>query len=178
MKTILAAALLAAAVFPASAGADGPAKHKNLPLTPVGMQIYQSQSDLRSRIGNNMQPLASYTAALIQQLYKLWPKTSPTSAKGLLIAVGVKPGRRSRFWVDAVEGSLPSEIIIRLQAGLERVKPLAVHNGPIAFALSFEISGQKVAHFPKIPAAWAAASEHLHKNYKFPDDLFNLIWKN
>lgn len=97
-------------------------------------------------------------------------------ARGLLIAVGVKPGKKVKVWCEAVEGEIPEMILRKLEAELEKIPTLDIKKGPIAFSLAGPLWNRTVKEFPKLPDAWMKACSSSGKDTTVPDGLFKIIW--
>jgi hypothetical protein len=99
------------------------------------------------------------------------------SARGVLVAVGMKAGRRVRVWCQAVEGDIPAPLLRTIEAKLAEVPSPDLKKGPAGFALEFALFGRTPSHFPEFPDRWRdAAASTRSKQLVPPDDLFRLIW--
>jgi hypothetical protein len=69
---------------------------------------------------------------------------------GILVAVGIKPGGRTRPWCEQVDGELPPDVWEALAETLdnagESVRPSVV--GPVAFALEWSLGAGPTGGFP------------------------------
>jgi hypothetical protein len=74
------------------------------------------------------------------------PRIDP---RGLLVAVAVRPGSKVRVWCETVGNSSGPEVLRKLEAGLTKVRPISVRNGPIAFALAGPQGGQAASGPPE-----------------------------
>jgi hypothetical protein len=135
------------------------------------IRLYLPDAEMKERVGD-VKPLVEYVKALQQEAEKFWASSDRPGAKGVLVAVGVKPGGTSRVWCDAVGGDIPVATLEKFRAALEKVKPPTVKNGPIAFALELGLRGEMPEEFPVIPQSWKASKEPL----LVPDGLFKVIW--
>jgi len=59
------------------------------------VRLYLPDSELHRRLGDDATPLADYIKVLVSTTTEFWKKSAEPEAKGLLIAVGIKPGKRS-----------------------------------------------------------------------------------
>lgn len=115
---------------------------------------------------------------------KLFEKTAPAAladtklqdACGVMIAVAVKPGKKSMVWCEAVDGSLSDDTLNKLKAELGNIPPLEVKDGPVAFMLKGALWNRKVKAFPEFPKAWAASIAASGKPFTTLDELFKIIW--
>ncbi len=140
------------------------------------LRLYVPNPDLPKRIGEDVEPLASYIKSLDEPIQRWLEKEKP-QAKGLLIAVGIKAGKKSRVWCQAVEGDIPAAALERLEKELGKVATIDLKKEPVAFGLEVILGGQKVEKFPEFPALWLdALKQSKVKVIVPPDELFKLIW--
>jgi hypothetical protein len=96
---------------------------------------------------------------------------------GVLIVVGVRPGRRVRIWCDPVGGNLPPDVwdpfVELLQGADETVRPTVT--GPVAFALEC-LLGAGPGEFPMGPMAWQQAASQQDGPLSVPDELFEIVF--
>jgi hypothetical protein len=140
------------------------------------IRLYLPDDALRQRLGNDAAPLAEYIKSLEKETAAYWDKAGKPKAKGLFIAVGVKPGKKARVWCEAVDGDIPAETITKLAERLDGVPALAVKQGPIAFAVEIKLWGQKPGKFPELPKAWRQAAKKSKQPLMIPDGLFQVVW--
>jgi tetratricopeptide (TPR) repeat protein len=140
------------------------------------LRLYVPVSEMPRRVGNDVEPFANYVKSLEDQIQR-WLKVDKPQAKGLLIAVGIKPGKKSRVWSQAVEGEIPAAALRRLEDGLSKVATIELKKEPVAFGLEILIGGRKVGQFPEFPTVWIdAAKQSGIKVISPPDELFKRIW--
>jgi hypothetical protein len=140
------------------------------------IRLYLPNDALKQRLGGDASPLADYIKSLQKETAAFWNKTEKPKAKGLFVAVGVKPGKKARVWCEAVDGEIPAETLTELDKKLAEVPPVAVKQGPIAFAVEIKLWGQKPEKFPKMPKAWSEAAKKSEKPLMIPDGLFKVVW--
>jgi hypothetical protein len=140
------------------------------------VRLYLPDETLRQRLGDNVSPLGEYIKLLQKETAAFCDKAEKPKAKGLLITVGVKPGKKARVWCDAVDGEVPAETLAQLEKKLEEVAPVAIKHGPIAFAVEIKLWGQKPEKFPEMPKAWKEAAKKSKEPLLIPDGLFKAIW--
>jgi tetratricopeptide (TPR) repeat protein len=139
------------------------------------LRLYVPIPDLSKRLGEDVEPLANYVKSLDEPLQRWLEKEKP-EAKGLLIAIGIKAGKKSRAWCESVEGDIPADALRRLEKELGKVPPVELKN-PFAFAMEVAIRGQTVKKFPEYPAVWLEALEKSKGKVIIPpDELFKVIW--
>jgi hypothetical protein len=131
---------------------------------------------LEKRLGEDVEPMANYVKSLDEPLQRWLEKEKP-QAKGLLIAIGIKAGKKSRAWCEGVEGDIPPDALRRLEKELGKMPTVELKKEPFAFAMEVALKGQKVKKFPEYPAVWLEALEKSKgKVIVPPDELFKVIW--
>jgi len=140
------------------------------------VRLYLPDSELHRRLGDDATPLADYIKVLVSTTTEFWKKSAEPEAKGLLIAVGIKPGKRSRIWCDAVNGKIPPGTLAELEKVLSEVPAIDVREGPMAFAIEIRLGTRAVKEFPMFPAAWSEAIKKSGDQFTIPDGLFKIIW--
>ena len=142
------------------------------------VRLYLPDEALVSRVGADVQPLADYIQAIQGQTNQYWATHSAGDAKGLLIAIGVKPNGDARACCDALDGDIDDKTLRAFEDQLASVKPLSVKNGPVAFAIEIALGGDSTITFPEMPTEWASAAKNADKPLMVPDELFAEIWPN
>ncbi len=182
----IAVAELARLEAAAGRGGPGPAVKPAgpKPATPeagvaklLGTILYVPTPQMEARFGADPQPIADYVNALKARANAVLAEAEPTTARGLLVAVGIKAGRRSKVWCQPVEGSMPAALVRTLERELGEVEAVALKAGPAGFGLQFGLNGKTPAEFPKFPGRWDdAAGAGRSKALIPPDDLFKILW--
>ena len=142
------------------------------------VRLYLPDTELDRRLGGDIESLARYIKALEKETAAFWSKSTQPTAKGMLIVVGIKPGKKSRVWCEAVEGEISADILRNLEKQLGAVSPPEVKEAPIAFAINTHFRGRKVKEFPVFPKVWVDAAKASVRELTIPDDLFKIIWPN
>src|SRR5262245_11474692 len=140
------------------------------------VRLYLPDAQMEERVGADVGPLADYMKALQREAATFWGASKRTAAKGVLAVVGVRPDGKVRAWCDAVGGDVPPDTLERFRLALERVQPVRVKNGPIAFALELGLWDQMPSEFPEMPEAWTAVFRNAKEPLLVPDGLFKVIW--
>jgi hypothetical protein len=169
MRAVTAACWLACLV-----GAGQAQEAKVVDLDSI--RLYLPEDALRQRLGEDASPLAAYIKSLQKETAAFWDKAGKPKAKGLFVAVGVKPGKKARVWCEAVDGEIPTETLTKLEEKLGEVPAVAVKQGPIAFAVEIKLWGQKPEKFPELPKAWREAGQKSKEPLMVPDGLFKVVW--
>ncbi len=139
------------------------------------VRLYLPDAQMEERVGD-VGPLVDYMKALQREAATFWGASKRTAAKGVLAVVGVRPDGKVRVWCDAVDGDVPPDILQGFRSALERVQPVRVKNGPVAFALELGLWDQMPSEFPVMPEAWNAAFRNAKEPLLIPDGLFKVIW--
>jgi hypothetical protein len=145
-------------------------------LPPFTVRLFQPNPILVARIGDSAAPLAEYIKALDARNTTFWKSAVSARPKGLLIAVGVKPGKVARVWCEPVEGTVPKDTLARLEEALASVPPLEVKGGPLAFALEVTLAEPGPRAFPELPLAWQKVSTEARSPLLVPDGIFAVLW--
>jgi hypothetical protein len=166
--------LVAACLFILAAASGQSPQKMVVELNSV--RLYLPDADLRERLGDDVSPLAAYIKVVEKETATFLGNAKQPNAKGLLIAVGVKPGKKAKVWCDAVDGQIPADTITSLQLKLSKLPTLAVKHGSIAFAIEMKLWGQKPDKFPEMPRAWREAAQKSKEPLLIPDGLFKILW--
>jgi hypothetical protein len=141
------------------------------------LRLYVPTSEMPKRVGDDVKPLVNYIRALQKSAEECLASVKPAAAKGLLIAVGIKPGKKARVWCEGVEGEMPAAVLRKLEQELGKVEAVPVKNGPVAFGMEVKLREQAVQRFPEFPAAWVEAARRSKTRVLVPpDELFKVIW--
>jgi tetratricopeptide (TPR) repeat protein len=139
--------------------------------------LYVPIPELETRFGSDPAPLGTYVNALKAKVNAILAESEPGSARGLLVAVGLKTKGRVKVWCEAVEGEIPAPLLRTLERELGEVPTVELKQGPAGFGLQFQLYGRKVEKFPETPARWNdAAVSSRSKKIIPPDDVFRIIW--
>ena len=139
--------------------------------------MYLPEAEVAARFGGDPRPREEYVAALKARLGALMEGSEPPSAKGLLVAVGLKAGRRAWVWCQAFDGEVPAPLLRTIEAELAEVPAPELARGPAGLALEVALFGRSPSGFPEAPDRWRdAAASGRSKRVVPPDDLFRLIW--
>jgi len=145
------------------------------PFVPSIFTLFQSQEEFISRLVD-VSSLKEYVQLFERTASSALADVPQGDACGFLIAVGIKPGKKTMVWCEAVEGSLPEETLKKLETVLGNIPPIEVKDGPVAFMLEGVLWGRTVNTFPKFPSAWSKALVASGRPFSSLDELFKIIW--
>lgn len=138
--------------------------------------LYLPDNLMVERMGNDVQPLVKYIKAVEKEIDRFWLTQPVPNAKGVLVAVGIKPGKKARAWCEAVEGTIPPGTLRNFEQSLSRVATIDVQKGPIAFALNVELNGKQPTKFPFVPKVWMDTAKNPKARGIVPDGPFKVLW--
>jgi hypothetical protein len=163
--------------------AGSPDRHRAASVGEVRVghiRLYQPDPVLATRLPNGVGELAAYINTLKSVANEYFGGlASEFGSLGMLVVVGIKPGRRVKFWCEQVEGDLPPavwDVFVELLEGAgEDVRPTVT--GPVAFAIEFLLGAGPQGGFPIGPAAWQqTAAEAGHGSLAVPDGIFETVF--
>lgn len=140
------------------------------------VRLFLPQSELQRRVGPDPTPLQQYIQRLLIEADAFWQAQPSAPAGGVLVAMGVGPGRESRSWCQAVSCEMPDPMLRALEEQLDSISPLIVQHGPIALAIELRLNGAQGFEFPPIPQTWIDSATQTGREVTMPDGLFQLIW--
>lgn len=134
---------------------------------------YQPEEVLRRRIANfeTWNRLINQVIETASDYWAAQPIGLPMSA---LLVVAVKPGEKSRFWMDCASGTIDTVLVRRLLTQLEELPVPTVREGPVAVAIHTAIWGGNHGAWEFIPKEWQEACEQ--DALPVPDGILELIW--
>lgn len=142
------------------------------------LRLYQPESVLQERIPSGPAELAAYckTLAWVGREY-LGRLGQDFGSTGVLIVVGVKPGKRIRLWCEQIDGDIPPEIwqVVELLDGAGQ-DVLPTVSGPVACALECLLGGGPSTGFPIDPIIWQEAARSAGGTLLIPDALFEVVF--
>ena len=97
---------------------------------------------------------------------------------GVLIVVGIKPGKRVRLWCEQVDGDIQPDIwqvfVQLLEGAGQNVLPTVL--GPVACALECLLGTGPSTGFPMGPSIWREAARSAAETLTIPDALFEVVF--
>jgi hypothetical protein len=139
--------------------------------------LYVPTTELEARFGTDPKPLGDYLNTLKKRVDAILAHADVGTAKGLLVAVGMKSGKRSKVWCQPIEGEMPAALVRTLERELAEIETVELKQAPAGVGLKFGINGKEPAKFPEFPDRWNdAAQASRSKKIIPPDDLFGILW--
>jgi hypothetical protein len=144
------------------------------PFEQKGITILQTEEVFFGRV-SGMNAFEVYVTELVDGVDKAVGKLPKSSPTGGFLVVAVKPGGRSRVWLDLPPG-LTAEASNAIQEAVQRVYPMPVKNGVALFAIKISLWGGEVPKgmVPR-PAAWEAEGEKVGGPIEL-GDLVMRVW--
>ena len=168
----VAAALIAAtAMFASGAAKAEPA------FRMTSVALYQPNDVLVARLGSDTSSLANYIKQIVSREVNVFENAGQHAGVSGAIVVAIRAGQQSRAWIVMGANGLPEPLLARMKAEAESIPPVSVREGPIAFAISFDVwgGGQSVtdaANPLPVPHEWLGGSGHE----VLPDGPLSRIW--
>ena len=138
--------------------------------------LYQPDAVLRERLGD-VKPLAEYFKKVKSISEPSFHSDLPES---LDIVIVVKPGGKARVWFSSTLQNAPDRT--ELKKAIEAIPTPLVKQGPLAFALSYDLNGierkkQGDGQFQlPLPEEWKIKAKDINGPLIIPDGLIPLIW--
>ena len=143
----------------------------------LGTVLYVRTADIETRFGTDPKPLADYVNTMKGRVDAIMAAAEPGTAKGLLVGVGIKAGRRSKLWCQAVEGEIPAPLLRTIERELGEIATVDLKVSPAGLGLKFGLNGSAPTKWPEVPERWNdAALSTRSKVLVPPDDLFKILW--
>jgi hypothetical protein len=143
------------------------------------LRLYQPDSTLQERFPGGVADLAAYCKTLTWVGTEYFDRLGQEfGSMGILIAVGIKPGKRIRLWCEQVDGDITTDVwqvLVELLEGAGQ-NVLPVTSGPVACALECLLGAGPSSGFPVVPSIWQEAGRSAAKRLVIPDDLFEIVF--
>lgn len=171
MKKMIRTVLLCLAFLSQSrvASAQAPFKYDSIVML-------QTEKIFEERL-ESVDVLSIYVKAIVdaeEVAMKAVPKGAP--AKGFIV-IAVKPGDRSRVWLD-FKDPISEEAAAALESAAAKVSPVSVKGGILLFAIKVGLWG---AEAPKEmvprPEAWRAEAEKAGRFIEY-SELVDRVWRD
>ena len=143
------------------------------------LRLFQPDSTLQERLPSGVTDLAAYCKTLTWVGTEYFGRLGQDfGSMGVLIAVGIKPGKRIRLWCEQIDGDITPDVwqvfVELLEGAGQNVLPTA--SGPVACALECLLGAGPSSGFPIGPSIWQEAARSAAKHLVIPDDLFEVVF--
>lgn len=144
------------------------------PFEQKGITILQTEQVFFQRVPG-MSSFEVYVKELVDGVDKAVGKLPKSTPIGGFLVVAVKPGGRSRAWLDLPPG-VSAEVSNAIQEAAQQVYPMPVKNGVALFAIKISLWGGEVPQgmVPR-PQAWEAEGEKAGGPIEL-GDLVMRVW--
>ncbi len=144
-------------------------RRQGLPVLDLGgpacsVVLYQPDDVLHSRV--RVDALSDFLSRL---QYQCLPILAPAIRHPVDVVVGLRPGRRARFWIMP---TCPSAEVMKFQQVFDSM-PVPEVAGSVAFALCV---GRGAPNSPPLPDDWRRVVTTRQGPTLIPDDVFQEIW--
>jgi hypothetical protein len=150
-------------------GHSGPAFEVNLNV------LFQPEEVLRERVAS-AEAFAEYLKQVMDTAAAYWAGVPPGEGRAVALVLAVKPGGRSRFWLEASPPGLDEGLVRGLLGRLQRLPAPAVRGGPVALALRATLwgCGGTPGGWPHLPREWQEAC--AGRELLVPDGVLAVVW--
>lgn len=115
--------------------------HAAEPITHFNVVLLQPSAVMEKRVPN-IDAMADYIKAVQAAAREAVVSSGATQAVGGFIVLAVKPGHKSRAWLD-FDTLLDLEMRKQITNSVQTIPPFAVTEGPVVFALKVSTWGAK-----------------------------------
>ena len=145
------------------------------PIAKHGVVLLQPSAVLEERVAS-VDAMADYIKAVEAAAREAVLAGRSQQATGGFIVVAVKPGGRSKVWLD-FDTLLDVETGRRLVERVAAVAPFEARNGPVVFALKVSTWGARESRrVAPSPAEWKAASQQAGRQLDI-DSMIRHVWR-
>lgn len=150
------------------------------PFRSAEIVLYNPTDDFEAR-----GPSGEITASFIKQLQTkaavLLKDDKPGTGRSGLIAAAIRPDGTMKLWLD-IDGEFQPGLTQSLEREMKSAGVPPVMNGPIAFAVHFDLWGGSTRPRTKsgpieLPQSWQKCAKGQNKPLRVPDDILPLVWK-
>jgi hypothetical protein len=144
------------------------------PFEQKGITILQTEQVFFERVPG-MSSFEVYVKELVDGVDKAVGKLPKSTPTGGFLVVAVKPGGRSRAWLD-LPPDVSAEVSNAIQEAAQQIYPMPVKNGVALFAIKISLWGGEAPQgmVPR-PEAWEAEGEKAGGPIEL-GDLVMRVW--
>jgi hypothetical protein len=137
--------------------------------------LYQPDAVLRERVAS-VEVFAKYLKQVMDTASAFWSAVPAGECRAVTLVVAVKPGGRSRFWLDANPPGLDAGLVRSLCERLQGLPVPLVRHGPVALAIHATLwgSGGRPGGWAFIPKEWQDACGQ--QQLLVPDGFLEIVW--
>src|SRR5262245_31467077 len=166
MRTLILSVLIALAT-PLVAAAE--------PINKQGVVLLQPSTVLEERVPS-VDAMADYIRAVEVAARDAVAAGSLKQATGGFIVIAVKPGLKSKGWLD-FDTLLDAETSRQLVSRVGAVEPFEARSGPVVFALKVSMwEGRESKRVAPSPAEWKAATKQAGRQLDI-DSMIRRVWR-
>lgn len=127
--------------------------HASEPLTNFNVVLLQPSATMEKRV-TNIDAMADYIKAVEAASREAVLASGATQAVGGFIVLAIKPGQKSKVWLD-FDALLDLEFRKHLTQSVKAIKPFDVTEGPVVFALKVATwDGKESKRMAPSPPEW------------------------
>jgi hypothetical protein len=145
-------------------------------FTYYSVVMLQTEKVFEERLGS-VDTLSVYVKGIVdaaEAAIKPLPKGPPT--KGFIV-IAVKPGDRSRVWLD-IKDPISKEAATALESAAAKVVPVSVKGGTLLFAIKVGLwGGESPSEMIPRPEAWRAEAEKAGRFIEY-SELVDRVWQD
>jgi hypothetical protein len=142
--------------------------------------LLQPDAEMSERLGGDAGSLAVYIEELFATsaaVVNAYPVESGTTA---VLVVALRPGGKSRVWLEFGDNVRPIELSAELRRRLEAVRPPLVWGGPISFLINVQLwgGGRPLTSSESpvfVPIEWRQAAERAGRPLD-TEAILDAIW--
>jgi len=145
------------------------------PITKSDVVLLQPSDVLEERVAS-VDAMAAYIKAIEAASRSALLANPLRQATGGFIVIAVRPGQRSKAWLD-FDTMLDPEVSRQLIAGVSAVPPFEARKGPVVFALKVALrEGRASRRLAPAPAEWKAATQQAGRQLDI-DSMIRKVWR-
>jgi len=135
--------------------------------------LYQPDEVLQQRIAN-VEIWTRYIKQVTETASDYWAAQPVGRAQTVTLIIAVKPGGKSRFWLDFYPGGQDTALVTGLLGRLQELPVPVVRQGPVAVAIHATLWGGKHGGWEFLPKEWQKACGQ--KELLVPDEILAMVW--